>query len=261
MSATQNIPQIHLLCMEEKFIDAFNTTLPTSWPTYYSTQTGSAPPPVPKITIHNTALASLSPTTKFDLIVSPANSYGRLDGAFDDAISRAFCRPHHDYDTLTNAAQRVLYERYRGFAPPGSCTLVPFPGELVKGDGEEGGNPWGCKWVAICPTMRTPDSARWDREVVYECVWSLLCAVEGWNRDVGSGRAGGHGHGQGRIESVLVTPMATGCGGVSAQKWAAQFVLAIRHFVDAVERPERWKKLGWREIYEDTSDVEKTWNM
>jgi O-acetyl-ADP-ribose deacetylase (regulator of RNase III) len=65
----------------------------------------------------------------------------------------------------------------------------------------------------------------------------------------------------GRIESVLITPMATGCGGVSPERWAAQFVLATRHFVDAIERPERWKGLGWGDIYEDTKGVVQTWKM
>ncbi|KAL5335432.1 hypothetical protein BJX70DRAFT_323092 [Aspergillus crustosus] len=117
--------------------------------------------------------------------------------------------------------------------------------------------------------MRTPDSARWDREVVYECVWSLLCAVEGWNRGFDSGASSlesssegpGKDRALGRIESVLVTPMATGYGGVSAEKWAAQVVLAMRHFVDALEKPDRWRNLGWGEIPEDTEGVEKTWRM
>ncbi|KAL5335431.1 hypothetical protein BJX70DRAFT_401526, partial [Aspergillus crustosus] len=82
----------------------------------------------------------------FDLIVSPANSYGRLDGSFDDAISRAFClQQGHGYDTLTRQAQGVLYEKFRGFAPPRSCTLVPFPEELlypatIPGDDDDDGD-------------------------------------------------------------------------------------------------------------------------
>ncbi|KAL2863421.1 uncharacterized protein BJX67DRAFT_261813 [Aspergillus lucknowensis] len=253
----ENIPTFHLLCMEKKHLDAFNAALPIHWPSYNSSTNN---PPV-KITTHNSSLAALPTSTKFDLVVSPANSYGRLDGAFDDAISRAFCLPHHPYDTLTRAAQKVLYEKYRGFLPPGACELVPFPEELLRRAGE-GGNEWGCKWVGLCPTMRTPDDVRWDREVVYECVWTLLCAVERWNRglDASEGGAGKYKE-RGRIGSVLMTPMATGCGAVSPQKWAAQLVLAIRHFVDALERPERWQSLGWREIYQDTDDVDKTWKM
>ncbi|KAL4785412.1 hypothetical protein BJX76DRAFT_182031 [Aspergillus varians] len=242
---TQNIPKIQLLCMETKHIKAFDAALPEIWP-IYDREIHIPSLPI-TITTHNTYLSALPATTKFDLVVSPANSYGRLDGAFDDAISRAFCLPHHNYDTLTDTVQDVLYEKYRGFAPPGSCTLVPFPETLV------GRNAWGCKWVAICPTMRTPDNVQWDREVVYECVWTLLCAVEGWNREVKPG------DGKERIESVIITPMATGCGAVSPERWAAQFVLAMRQFVDALEKPRRWRRLGWGEIFEDSNDVAKTW--
>ncbi|KAL4878045.1 hypothetical protein BJY04DRAFT_121263 [Aspergillus karnatakaensis] len=309
----RNLPHIHLLLMEPKHRTAFLAALSKSIPSSSSTPRTAVPPPIP-LTTHSTSLNQLPPTLHFDAIVSPANSYGRLDGAFDDAISRAFCLPDHSYDTLTRQAQRVLYERVRGFLPPGGCVLVPFPEELlhyateteienkkgrVEGEGKdkkdqdeeaskdktptstsehsELGGRWGCKWVALCPTMRTPDTARWDREVVYECVWSLLCAVEGWNRgfddllenqggegstSIGAGTWAGEQHRRlGRIESILITPMATGCGGVSAEKWAAQFVLAMRDFVDAVERSERWERLGWGEIYEVTKDVEKTWRM
>ncbi|KAE8154853.1 hypothetical protein BDV25DRAFT_147103 [Aspergillus avenaceus] len=238
MATLQDIPSIHLLCMEEKFIEAFHTAISTHWPSWTDS-------PKIKISVINSSLQAIPPTTKFQLVVSPANSYGRLDGAFDDAISRRFCRPHHPYDTLTKAAQSVLYEKWRGFAPPGSCTLVPFPRDM------EGTNAWGCKWVAICPTMRFPDRVNWDREVVYECVWSLLCQVEGWNR----------GRSTDRIDSLLMTPLATGVGRVSPLKWASQLVLALKHFVDALERPERWSQMGWTEIENDVEEVEKTWGM
>ena len=235
MATLRDIPEINLLCMEDKFITAFNKAFSAQWP-------GFEENPKIKITVVNESLRNVSPKTKFQLVVSPANSYGRLDGNFDDAISKNFCLPHHPYDTLTHAAQNVLYERWRGFAPPGTCTLVPFP------KGLEGTNKWGCKWVAICPTMRVPSAVSWDREVVYECTWSLLCQVEGWNRPKS----------EDRIESILITPLATGAGLVSEERWAAQFVLALKHFVDALERPTRWSKLGWGEIGQDVSEVEKT---
>lgn len=231
-----NIPMFTLLCMDHKYIPAYHKALFQHWPSHPETKI--------RVTPLHASLRDVGPSTKFDLIVSPANSYGRLDGAFDDAISRAFCLPHHPYDTLTNAAQKTLYEKWRGFAPPGSCTLVPFPKDLQE-------NQWGCKWVALCPTMRVPCSVKWDREVVYECVWSLLCQVEGWNRERETGR----------IESVLITPLATGCGRVSAERWAAQFVLALKHFVDAVERPRRWSQLGWGDLCEDAYEVQKTWTL
>jgi O-acetyl-ADP-ribose deacetylase (regulator of RNase III) len=232
---TTNIPEILLLCMDSDFIQAFNTAMKTTWPTHTPTQV--------KITPINERLNSLPPNTTFDLIVSPANSYARLDGAFDHAISATFS-PRTDYHALTRAAQEVLYEKWRGFAPPGSCTLVPFPHALRQ-------NPYRCSWVAICPTMREPGNVNWDREVVYECVWSLLCQVEGFNRSVGDGG--------GKIERILMTPLAAGVGRVSMEKWAAQTVLALKHFVDAVERPERWGALQWDAIEKDCVEAEKTW--
>ncbi|RHZ54897.1 uncharacterized protein CDV56_107294 [Aspergillus thermomutatus] len=105
-----------------EIISAFNAAVTEQWPSF-------APNPTLDIHILNSSLSDIPSTTKFDLVVSPANSYGRLDGAFDDAISRAFC-PADDYDALTRAAQKILYELWRGFAPPGSFTLVPFPEEI-----------------------------------------------------------------------------------------------------------------------------------
>ncbi|OJJ43874.1 hypothetical protein ASPZODRAFT_123046 [Penicilliopsis zonata CBS 506.65] len=238
MAATQEIPEILLLCMDKAFISAFNDALATHWPR-----------PAISITAINDRLNSLDPATTFDLIVSPANSYGRLDGAFDHAISMAFS-PREDYHALTRAVQRVLYERWRGFAPPGTCTLVPFPAELTVQNNVK--NTRACNWVAICPTMREPHSVVWDREVVYECVWSLLCEVEGWNRRNESTK---------KIRRILMTPLATGIGKVSKERWAAQVVLAMKHFVDALEKPERWGNLQWDDIESDAKEVESTWEL
>jgi O-acetyl-ADP-ribose deacetylase (regulator of RNase III) len=231
---TSNIPEILLLCMDNTFITTFNETLTTTWPDHSSKI---------KITPLNQRLNSLPPNTTFNLIVSPANSYARLDGAFDNAISLAFS-PRNDYHALTRAAQAVFYEKWRGFAPPGSCTLVEFPEELKR-------NVYGCEWVAMCPTMRQPGNVEWDREIVYECVWSLLCQVEGYNR-------GAEGR---KIERVLLTPLAAGVGGVSTERWAAQMVLALKHFVDAVERPGVWGAMQWGDIVEVDSEVEETWDL
>lgn len=251
---THNIPSITLLCMEKKYISALESALPKYWRAYDST----SPKPKITLTVLHESLRTVPETTEFDLIVSPANSYGLLDGAFDDAISRSFCvRQKLPYETLTYAVQDVLYEKYRGFAPPGSCTLVRFPEKML----EKGHmNEWGCRWIAICPTMRLPTNVAWDREVVYECVWSLLCEVERHNRrqeaDMYAGR---RGEGKDRIDTVLMTPIATGVGRVSPERWAAQVVLALKHFVDAVEKPERWGRLTWMELGTDAMEVSNTY--
>lgn len=229
---TANIPEIILLCQDADFITAFSAAQQEHWPELPSKLT---------ITPINSRLKSLDPSVTFDMVVSPANSYGRLDGAFDDAISQAFS-PRDDYEALTRAVQTVLYDKWRGFAPPGTCTLVRFPPPLEQ-------NPRRCARVAICPTMREPTNVAWDREVVYECVWSLLCQVERHNRVS-----------EERINSFLMTPLAAGVGRVSKERWSAQMVLALKHFVDAVERPERWSRMQWGEIMTDCDEVSTTWS-
>ncbi|OJD17836.1 hypothetical protein AJ78_02077 [Emergomyces pasteurianus Ep9510] len=262
-----DLPEILLLCREEENAVAFKDALLKYWPavTFSSSPPPSTihPPPQQqklKITPLYERLNTIPPTQLFDLVVSPANSYGRLDGAFDDAISRTFCLPHHPYHTLTHAAQKKLYERWRGYAPPGTCTLVPFPEEIVS----TGTVPGGCRWVALCPTMRMPENVVWDREVVYKCVWALLVEVERWNRGVrereqeSKGRGGEEGK---RIDRILMPPLAVGVGRVSKERWAGQVVLAMKHFVDALERPERWGRLDWGELGQDAFEVETTWKL
>lgn len=216
-------------------ITAFNEELSARWPDYS--------PDKVKITPINERLNSISASNQFDLVVSPANSFGRLDGAFDHAISMTFS-PREDYHALTRATQQVLYDKWRGFAPPGSCTLVEFPEDLQH-------NKFGCKWVAICPTMREPEKVLWDREVIFKCIWSLLCQVEGHNRQ----------NEQNRIKTILMTPLATGVGQVPKERWAAQTVVALKQFVEALEAPQTWSHLQWDKIEKISDEVGSTWGI
>lgn len=235
MTATApRLPEIHLLCVEDKHVAAFQEAASAL----------SYPSP---ITTHNCALSFLPSSVKFDAIVSPANSYGLLDGGFDDAISRAFS-PRDGYVELTRVAQRKVYDEWRGFAPPGTCTLVRMPTEFEA----RSRNIWGTKYLALCPTMKIPQEVTWDREVVYEVIWSLLCALDKHNRSAPEGE---------KIRSILMTPMATGYGRVSPQKWAAQTVLAIRHFCDSVNNPHAWSTLNWTDVDKTVTEVEDTWTL
>ncbi|KAI9683243.1 MAG: hypothetical protein M1822_006108 [Bathelium mastoideum] len=239
------VPHIHLLCMKEEYTDAFKT----------AASERELPPSV-QITHHNESLRSLEPSAKFSCVVSPANSYGLLDGGFDDAISRAFS-PSDNYYALTRHVQTELYKQHRGFAPPGTCTLVPIPKEYAERS--RTGDRWGCRWLALCPTMRVPYNADWDREVVYECVWSLLCAIDRHNRDAKAG--GDAGPGESVIGSILMTPLATGVGRVSARKWANQAVLAIKHYIYAVENAAECSSLDWGQVTKLSEEVGETHKM
>ena len=234
-NSSSRIPHIHLLCMEEKFTTAFKAA---------KEQYGL--PESVNVTYHESSLSQLEASVKFELVVSPANSYGRLDGGFDDAISRAFS-PKEDYLALTRIAQAKLYETYRGFMPPGTCVIIPFQFE------QPSRNVWGCKYVALCPTMRLPSIITWEREIVYECIWSLLCAMDNHNNEARVAK-----NEDKMITNILMTPIGTGVGFISPERWAAQTVLAIRHYIDACNNPEKWSNLHFLDVMPDCAEVSKT---
>lgn len=229
------LPTFHILCNKEEYITAFESARKK-----YSLHSSI------NITYHHTTLSSLPPETHFDAIVSPANSYARMDGGFDDALSRAFSPPN-DYMALSRVAQEAVYKSHRGFLAPGNCLLVSLEDERLV-------SKWGCKWLALCPTMKVPQRVEWDREVVYECVWGLLNAIDQRNRCLGGGL-------EGRIHNVLMTPLATGYGGWSAERWAAQTVLAMKHFVEVVEGEKGWVVRGPVRIMGHVGEVEGTWAL
>lgn len=108
--------------------------------------------------------------------------------------------------------------------------------------------------------MRIPQDVRWDREVVYECIWSLLNAIYSHNVNASSEDE--------KIRSMMMSPLATGSGFVAEDRWAQQLCLAIKHFIVAVEKPQPperdgegrsrvWK--GWPEAHREEHEVAATW--
>jgi len=254
-SQTPRLPTINLLCRFDSNSQAFEAAVQKYFPTLHQET---------NITIHNCSLARLPASVQYDAIVSPANSYGFMDGAFDDAISIALSpNPREGYGWTTKKVQSELYKRWRGYAPPGSCTMID-----VRRDGawhdvkraeftQKGGSEQayveiaehagGCKYIALCPTMRVPREVKWDREVIFECIWSLLCAIDTHNLEVTDESL--------RIESILMTPLATGIGKVSEAKWAAQCVLGLKYWLEAAKNPGKWGNLQWEDVYDDSSEV------
>lgn len=262
---------------------------------HYSSYTKSGPnvSDFLSYTIHqDISLLGLPASVRFDAVVSPANSYAIMDGGFDDALSRAFS-PTNDFGLLTETAQRTLWERNRrGYLPAGSCELVSMlpmkrskdrygagvpvsQGRRDGGEGEEEEkektgeeeddddtlvHPWDCRYLALCPTMRVVRSCAWDVEIVYECIWSLLGAVERHNDDVRAGRAG---PGARTITSILMTPLGTGFGGISYPRWARQAVLAMKHWVEAAARRDGTEKriCQWLDLARLDAEIKMTHNL
>ncbi|KAH9478651.1 hypothetical protein JR316_0009108 [Psilocybe cubensis] len=259
------------------------------------------------LTLHSGALADLDAAHKqFDCVVSPANSYGRLDGGkplsrsptmfrsemtalltrfsqptffypilrFDQAISDALSPT--DPHLPTQLAQSLLYDRWKGYAPPGTCTL------LSLADTSCTPNAHGCAYIALCPTMRVPQDATWDREVVYNTMWALLVELEKHNRqavasgsressisNVHDGISGGASDGTltkelhsespcTPIRTVLMTGFGTGTGKLSAARCAQQMALAVEHFADACAHPRKWSALEWDDAFSYADEVKLT---
>ena len=100
--------------------------------------------------------------------------------------------------------------------------------------------------------MRTPQDVRWDKEVVYECTWCLLNAIDNHNSTCAEGE---------KIRKVVCPGLATGVGRVSAKKCAVQMALAIKHYEEAVSNPEKWSKLSWGNIDEHAEEVKETYSL
>ena len=96
--------------------------------------------------------------------------------------------------------------------------------------------------------MRTPENVRWNKEVVYNCVWSLLVAIDNHNAEIAADPGKAAREGARAIETVAMTGLATGVGAVSPEVCARQTALAFAHYHEAKAKPEKWGALEWRDI-------------
>jgi len=159
--------------------------------------------------------------------------------SFDYFLSEALA-PSDDFDALTRVTQKVLYTKWKGYAPPGTCTLIPLESTPCYP------NTHSCRFMALCPTMRVPGNVNWNREVVYNCVWSLLNVLSQHNSRSISGTSDDNKRAdEAKIKSVLITGLATGVGGVSAEKCAKQMAMAFADFNDASLNEEKWSSFNW----------------
>lgn len=88
---------------------------------------------VPDVTIHHGSIEEVA----CDAIVSPANSFGFMDGGVDLAISQ--CLGWHVSERL----QEIIARRHHGELPVGKAEIVPTDHPKVP-------------WLFSAPTMRTP---------------------------------------------------------------------------------------------------------
>ena len=137
---------------------------------------------------------------EFDCLVSPANSFGMMDGGMDAAIIKFFGR------SLMTKVQQYILQEFLGEQPVGTSFIV------------ETGHPKH-PFLAHTPTMRVPMSIA-GTDIPYVAMWAMLLAVRRHNQS--SDRT---------IDSVACPGLGTGIGRVPYQEAARQMALAYDNFL------------------------------
>jgi O-acetyl-ADP-ribose deacetylase (regulator of RNase III) len=133
-----------------------------------------------------------------DAIVSPANSFGIMDGGLDLAI-----RDRLGF-AVEQQVQEVIVERHHGELPVGSAEIVAT--EDAR---------W--RYLIVAPTMRVPEPISFTLNA-YLAFRAILVSVENLNREKGKRE----------IDSVVCSGLGTGIGRVSAPTCARQMRAAYQ---------------------------------
>lgn len=137
---------------------------------------------------------------EYDCIVSPANSFGIMDGGFDLALVNYFG------NELMKRVQDKIGAEYAGEQPVGTCLIV------------ETGNKKH-PYLAHTPTMRIPRIIR-EYDTVYNAMRAMLLTVRKHSD----------------IKTVLCTGLGMATGKVPATIAARQMYLAYKSIVQPLER-------------------------
>lgn len=143
-----------------------------------------------------------------DAIVSPANSFGFMDGGIDMAYSRHFGWQMQD------RLQEVIREKYRGELLVGDAIIIP----TVEGKENDNCVDWSkynegqpIKWLISAPTMRVPVDVC-NTVNAYLAFRAVILAVEKHNSTPGNEP----------IRSVLCPGLGTAVGRMPAERCAYQ---------------------------------------
>lgn len=125
-------------------------------------------------------------------IVSPANSFGYMDGGVDLVLS------HHFGWQLEENVRAKLLQEHAGELPVGQAIIVPTSHAQVP-------------WLISAPTMRVPMNVSHTTHA-YLAFRAVLLAIQSHNRDWP----------EAQIESVACPGLGTGCGLMPAKRCAKQ---------------------------------------
>ncbi len=149
-----------------------------------------------------------------DAMVSPANSFGIMDGGLDLAI-----RDTLGFETQRRVQQAIL-EEHHGELPVGQAVIVPTDHE-----------DW--PFLIAAPTMRVPESVARTTHA-YLAFRAILLAVARFNeRSTDT-----------RLESIVCPGLGTGIGAMDPERCALQMRMAYRQLSAPARIP------SFRQIHE-----------
>jgi O-acetyl-ADP-ribose deacetylase (regulator of RNase III) len=138
-----------------------------------------------------------------DAMVSPANSFGIMDGGLDLAI-----RDELGY-SVEAKVQDAIVDQHHGELPVGSAVIV-----------ETGHSQW--RYLIAAPTMRVPEPIAFTLNA-YFAFRAILLSLKNFNSQAG----------RREIDSVVCSGLGTGVGQMSATKCARQ----MRAAYEMMRRP------------------------
>ena len=137
-------------------------------------------------------------SVKADAMVSPANSFGIMDGGLDLAI-----RNELGFD-VEKKLQQVIIDKYHGELPVGCA-------EIIKTNH----NKW--PYMISAPTMRVPQDISYTFNA-YIAFRAILIAIKNHNQKNST-----------KIESIVCPGLGTGIGSLDPRKCAAQMKVAFSY--------------------------------
>lgn len=138
---------------------------------------------------------------KVDAVVSPANSFGFMDGGIDLLYTHFFGIE------LQNNLQKIIQEQFNGELLVGQAVGILTNNEQIP-------------YCISAPTMRTPQRLFSFEPVYLSTKAAVKCALDL------------------NLESIAISGMGTGTGGLDLQKAAETMILAIKDTLNPPKFPK-----------------------
>lgn len=146
-----------------------------------------------------------------DCIVSPANSFGQMDGGIDADLTKMLGKPW-DPNFIGREVRKIIAENYYGEQPVGTCILMETENENYP-------------FLAHAPTMRFPKPVPQTLNPYY-AFKAVLQEVVNHNKTAKQDK---------KIKSILTTVFCTGCGKIPVLDALNQMRMAFDVVHDGVK--------------------------